>query len=110
MIQVQGRCARKCARKHPSRGEIQDEARCPFDRTVRSDHLTSSSSPSFEPASLRVSPGPQVRSGLAEKEGELLVRGPSVFKEYWNKPLETRESFTADGWFKTGLTNNNQKK
>ncbi|XP_068587205.1 malonate--CoA ligase ACSF3, mitochondrial isoform X2 [Cebidichthys violaceus] len=46
----------------------------------------------------------QVRPGLEGKEGELLVRGPSVFKEYWNKPQETTESFTDDGWFKTGDT------
>ncbi|KAK2853929.1 hypothetical protein Q5P01_006590 [Channa striata] len=46
----------------------------------------------------------QVRKGLEEKEGELLVRGPSVFKEYWNKPQETKEAFTDDGWFKTGDT------
>ncbi|XP_053173458.1 malonate--CoA ligase ACSF3, mitochondrial isoform X2 [Scomber japonicus] len=46
----------------------------------------------------------QVRPGLEGKEGELLVRGPSVFKEYWNKPQETREAFTDDGWFKTGDT------
>uniref|UniRef100_A0A3Q2ZDA2 Acyl-CoA synthetase family member 3 n=1 Tax=Kryptolebias marmoratus TaxID=37003 RepID=A0A3Q2ZDA2_KRYMA len=46
----------------------------------------------------------RVRPGLEGKEGELLVRGPSVFKEYWNKPQETRESFTDDGWFKTGDT------
>ncbi|KAF7664713.1 hypothetical protein LDENG_00167670 [Lucifuga dentata] len=46
----------------------------------------------------------QVRAGLEGKEGELLVRGPSVFKEYWNKPQETRESFTDNGWFKTGDT------
>ncbi|AWP01458.1 putative acyl-CoA synthetase family member 3 mitochondrial [Scophthalmus maximus] len=45
-----------------------------------------------------------VRAGLEGKEGELLVRGPSVFKEYWNKPQETRETFTDDGWFKTGDT------
>ncbi|XP_036951995.1 malonate--CoA ligase ACSF3, mitochondrial isoform X1 [Acanthopagrus latus] len=44
------------------------------------------------------------RPGLEGKEGELLVRGPSVFKEYWNKPQETRESFTDDGWFRTGDT------
>lgn len=44
----------------------------------------------------------QVRQGLEGKEGELLVRGPSVFQEYWNKPQETRESFSDDGWFKTG--------
>jgi long-chain acyl-CoA synthetase len=34
-------------------------------------------------------------------DGEILVRGPSVFHAYWNKPDETREAF-IDGWFKTG--------
>ncbi|KAJ8400464.1 hypothetical protein AAFF_G00395880 [Aldrovandia affinis] len=46
----------------------------------------------------------QVLAGLEGKEGELLVRGPSVFKEYWNRPQETQDSFTTDGWFKTGDT------
>jgi long-chain acyl-CoA synthetase len=35
------------------------------------------------------------------KDGEILVRGPSVFRAYWNKPQETREAF-VDDWFKTG--------
>ena len=35
-------------------------------------------------------------------DGELEVRGPSVFQGYWNKPKETAESFTEDGWLKTG--------
>lgn len=33
--------------------------------------------------------------------GEIWVRGKSLFKEYWNKPDATRESF-RDGWFRTG--------
>ena len=35
-------------------------------------------------------------------DGELEVRGPSVFQGYWNKPKETAEAFTEDGWLKTG--------
>ncbi|KAG7376547.1 hypothetical protein PHYBOEH_001497 [Phytophthora boehmeriae] len=37
-----------------------------------------------------------------EQEGELRVKGPSVFREYWNKPEATAKEFDADGWFKTG--------
>ena len=33
--------------------------------------------------------------------GEIQVRGPAVFSEYWHKPDVTRESF-VDGWFRTG--------
>jgi len=35
------------------------------------------------------------------KDGEILVKGPSVFKGYWSLPEETRNAF-VDGWFKTG--------
>jgi long-chain acyl-CoA synthetase len=34
--------------------------------------------------------------------GELAVRGPQVMREYLNRPEETKESFTEDGFFKTG--------
>jgi long-chain acyl-CoA synthetase len=34
-------------------------------------------------------------------DGEILVRGPSVFHAYWNKPQETQNVF-IDDWFKTG--------
>lgn len=33
--------------------------------------------------------------------GELEVRGPTVFLEYWQRPEETRAAF-RDGWFRTG--------
>jgi long-chain acyl-CoA synthetase len=45
-------------------------------------------------------PLPNIEVRIAE-DGEVLVRGPSVFKEYWNKPKETAEAF-VEGWFKTG--------
>jgi malonyl-CoA/methylmalonyl-CoA synthetase len=54
-------------------------------------------------------PGVKVRIANEEDEmvdagtpGEIQVQGPNVFLEYWNKQQETRESFTGDGWFKTG--------
>jgi long-chain acyl-CoA synthetase len=44
---------------------------------------------------------PNVQARFAP-DGELEVRGPSVFHGYWNKPDETAEAFTSDGWFRTG--------
>jgi long-chain acyl-CoA synthetase len=45
-------------------------------------------------------PLPNVEVRIAE-DGEILVRGPSVFQGYWNKPQETQNTF-HDDWFKTG--------
>jgi malonyl-CoA/methylmalonyl-CoA synthetase len=34
--------------------------------------------------------------------GDIQVKGPNIFKGYWNMPDKTREEFTEDGYFKTG--------
>jgi malonyl-CoA/methylmalonyl-CoA synthetase len=54
-------------------------------------------------------PGVQIRlvdenqNQVSEGEsGEIQVKGPSVFREYWGKEEATRKAFTNDGWFKTG--------
>ncbi|MEM8812036.1 MAG: class I adenylate-forming enzyme family protein [Pseudomonadota bacterium] len=38
----------------------------------------------------------------AGEEGELQVKGPSVFDGYLNNPAETAAAFADDGWFRTG--------
>lgn len=44
---------------------------------------------------------PRIRVKIGEN-GEILVKGPTVMKGYYNKPQATEEAFTADGWFRTG--------
>ncbi len=36
------------------------------------------------------------------EDGEILVKGPSVFKGYLDDPISTEEAFTPEGFFKTG--------
>lgn len=38
----------------------------------------------------------------AGNPAEIQIKGPGVFREYWNKPEATQQAFTEDGWFKTG--------
>ncbi len=44
---------------------------------------------------------PPVRVKLAD-DGEVLVSGPTLFGGYWRDPATTAESFTSDGWYRTG--------
>jgi long-chain acyl-CoA synthetase len=46
-------------------------------------------------------PLPNIELKFAE-DGELLVRGPSIFPGYWHKPDANAEVFDAEGWFRTG--------
>ncbi len=38
----------------------------------------------------------------ANQPGEIQIKGPSVFAEYWQKEEATAKAFTKEGWFKTG--------
>ncbi|MGC1685084.1 MAG: long-chain fatty acid--CoA ligase [Candidatus Acidiferrales bacterium] len=46
-------------------------------------------------------PIPNVEVRIAE-DGEILVRGNCVMQGYYRKPDQTRDTFTADGWLRTG--------
>ncbi|MBI1979514.1 MAG: long-chain fatty acid--CoA ligase [Elusimicrobia bacterium] len=43
--------------------------------------------------------GKEVPTG---EEGEICIQGPNVMQGYYGLPEATKESFTQDGWFKTG--------
>jgi long-chain acyl-CoA synthetase len=47
-----------------------------------------------------------IRDGEMEvppgQPGELCVRGPQVMRGYWNRPEDTLQVRTADGWLRTG--------
>ncbi len=47
-------------------------------------------------------PYPNIGLRIDELTGEIQTRHPGVFAGYWNKPDKTAETFTADGWLKTG--------
>jgi malonyl-CoA/methylmalonyl-CoA synthetase len=54
-------------------------------------------------------PGVEARLVSEEEEpvapgtpGEIQIRGPNVFVEYWRRSDETSSAFTEDGWFRTG--------
>ncbi|MDM8566793.1 long-chain fatty acid--CoA ligase [Candidatus Halobeggiatoa sp. HSG11] len=46
-------------------------------------------------------PFPKVQLKLAQ-DGEILAKGPNIFKEYYKNQSATDDSFDVEGWFKTG--------
>ena len=45
---------------------------------------------------------PDVEVKIAPENNEILVKGKTVMSEYYNKPEETANVFTEDGFFRTG--------
>jgi long-chain acyl-CoA synthetase len=49
-----------------------------------------------------VGPAVDVIESRIAADGEILLRGPSVFSTYHGNPEATAEAFDVDGWFRTG--------
>jgi len=56
-------------------------------------------------------PGPSVCLRIVDDDGndvapgeagEIWLSGPNITPGYWNRPAETAQAFTSDGWFRTG--------
>ena len=47
-------------------------------------------------------PYPGIGFRIDEATGEIQTKHPGVFQGYWNKPDQTAETFTEDGWLRTG--------
>jgi long-chain acyl-CoA synthetase len=64
----------------------------------------------FEPGGTRFGtvgmavPGVEIRIDQPNEygDGEIQARGPNIMMGYYNRPEETREKFTNDGWLHTG--------
>lgn len=46
-------------------------------------------------------PIPDVEVKISE-DGEIMAKGPNIFKAYYNRPEDTNKAFDEDGWFHTG--------
>ncbi|KAL4766819.1 hypothetical protein BDW60DRAFT_212564 [Aspergillus nidulans var. acristatus] len=54
-----------------------------------------------------IQPGEEIDNNGRAREGEIQLRGPTVFREYWGNEKATQETFAPDvdgkgPWFKTG--------
>jgi long-chain acyl-CoA synthetase len=57
------------------------------------------------PSKRRANSCGQIASGFQIRiadDDEVLVRGPTVMREYWGRPDDTRQVIDADGWLHTG--------
>jgi len=58
--------------------------------------------PPVESVMLKLVDVPEMDYCANDGKGEICIKGPSVFKEYYKEPEKTAEVFDKDGWLHTG--------
>ncbi|GAM89382.1 hypothetical protein ANO11243_074190 [Dothideomycetidae sp. 11243] len=58
--------------------------------------------PSVEARLASLSDPTTILPPTSHSQGEIHLRAPTIFKEYWRNPSDTAAAFTEDGWFRTG--------
>jgi long-chain acyl-CoA synthetase len=72
---------------------------------MRDDFSTGNIGPPCPSVELCIESVPEYEYTVEDKpnpRGELLMRGPIIFKEYFRNPEETAKTIEPDGWFHTG--------
>ena len=72
---------------------------------LRDDFTTGNIGPPCPSVELCIESVPDYEYTVEDKpypRGELLMRGPVIFQEYFRNPEETAKTIEADGWFHTG--------
>ena len=63
----------------------------PASATSKADHGLGTVGRTIPPVSVKLA-----------ADGEILVKGPTLFKGYWHDPAATAAAMTPDGWYRTG--------
>lgn len=80
---------------------LQPEDVDPYGGDVKSQRMSSCGRPMIQTAMKLVDAGGREVPPGSDETGEIQVKGPTIFREYWNLPQASAEVL-QDGWFKTG--------
>lgn len=75
---------------------------CGLDDNDRIDGAVGWPLPSVEARLVDPDTHETISDNQEDKSGEIQLRGPTIFRGYWQNPEATAKEFTTDGWFKTG--------